>query len=231
MKSFYEMLALMERETSGFSSVERFSQDFEQVLNLIAGGPWNFMPGKFSPFESMDKDNSTEVWVFYIRTEYRGMSESGRHYKVGVRLNSVPSEPINRNGLALMKRWKQEFISYDPKGSAYDERARLPSVYFEVEEIYELGSDTNGRERIAPTELENPTPQQDAMQSMMVKLQKLQDDMEKDRPSPKWTPERRVYLRKSQDASPKNIRPVDLAKQVRDEIATYEKRHPSFKSR
>ena len=71
----------------------------------------------------------------------------------------------------------------------------------------------------------------DAMQSMLVKLQKLQDDMEKDHPSPKWTPERRVYLRKSQDASPKNVRPVDLAKQIRDEIAKHEKRYASFKSR
>lgn len=218
--NFYEMLTIMEQDLSS-ASVERFPQDFEQVLNFIAGGPWNFITNEWSPFVSVDKDKSTNVWFFFMRAEYRGMSESGRHYKLSVKLNNVPAEPIKGDALNRMKRWKQEFVSYNPMGS--------PSVYFQLEEIKELGADTNsGRELIASSEQEeNPTSGQEEIHGMLAKLKKIQDDLNKDFPKPKWTPERTVYRRDSENPI-KNARLVDLAKQIRDEIAEHEKKNTSF---
>lgn len=221
MRTFYEMLMLMEQDSQ--ASVERFPQDFEQVLNLMAGGPWNFTANQYSPFYGMDIDKSSGLAVFYIRAEYRGMSESGRHYKVAVRLVNSPNPPINRDGAVRFDAWKQEFVSYDPKGSG-GQVGGLPSVYFELEEIRELGPDTDGRESAPSEEEENPSPEQQSIRTMISQLKKIKDDLNKDRP--KWTPERMVYMRN--DASAKNIRPVDLAKQVRDEIVKHEKKRSSF---
>jgi hypothetical protein len=223
MKSFYEMMMLME-QGPGLASVERFPQDFERVLNFIAGGPWNFVTNEYSPFATMGINSG--LAVFYIRAEYRGMSESGRYYKVAVRLVNEPNPPINRNGASRFMSWKQEFVSYDPKGS--------PEVYFELEEINELGPDTDGRQKITSPEVENPTPEQEKMQTMIQKLGNIRDELDKDLRrlggKPKWTPERRVYFYGIDGPVVKNAGVVDLAKQIRNLIAKREKEHPTWDS-
>lgn len=219
MISFYEMFCLLE-QPGQLASVERFPHDFEQVLNFMVGGPWGFIPGEFSPFVSIEKDKSDGLWAFFIRADYRGMSESGRHYNVAVRLNNKPEDPINGNGLEKMKRWNIEFTSYDPKGS--------PSVYFNIEEIKELGPDTDGRDRDQHmSDGEDSTADQRQITGLLGRLKKIQDEMDKDYPRPKWTPERRVYLMTSDTA--KQFRLVDLARQVREEIAKYERATPNFR--
>lgn len=229
MKNFYEMLELM--EGGGGASVARFPQDFEQVLNLMVGGPWSFVTNQWSPFYSMDIEKASRRAVFYVRAEYRGMSESGRHYRVAVRLVSIPDPPINRDGADRFGKWKREFVSYDPNGS--------PMVYFDLEEIAELGPDTDGSGRATGAqddrsaweraeEEKNLTPQQRKMQALIGKLDGLRADLERDNPKPKWTPERRVHFRGENPT--KNVRPLDLAKQIRDEIAKYEKERPEFSS-
>lgn len=226
MKSFYEMLELMEQV--GMSSVERFPQDFEQVLNFIAGGPWSFVQGEFSPFYGMDVDKSGSAF-FYLRADYRGMSESGGHYKVAVRLCNSPNPPINRDGAVRFGPWKKEFVSYDPKGSS-EVHGGLPAVFFELYEVMEIGADTDGRDR-NPVDSQGvgTNAGQDKFASLIGKLNQIQTDLDKDHPRPKYTPERTIYI--TREGSPKHLRPVDLAKQVRDEMAKHEKIHPSFESR
>ena len=201
------------------ASVERFPQDFEQVLNFVAGGSWSFITGEFSPFVGIEKNKSTGVWAFLLQAEYRGMSESGRHYTITVKLKNDPDDPINGNGFERIKKWKQEFILYDPKGSS--------SVYFELQEIKELGPDTDGREREQYSSSdEESTPEQEKITNLLNKLKKIQDDIYKDHPKKKWTPERMVYFNISNPV--KHARPVDLAKQIKNEIAKHEKLSPSF---
>lgn len=227
MKSFYEMLVLM--EGAAMASVERFPQDFEQVLNFIAGGHWGFVTNQSSPFYGMDIDKPSGNAVFYIRAEYRGMSESGRHYRVAVRLVSVPEPPIDRDGWSRFEKWKQEFVSYNPNGS--------PLVHFDLDEVAELGPDTDGRSRPKKDnrtdwereeEERSLTPQQRQMRTLIGKLGSIQADLEKDSPRLKWTLEHRVYFRG--DNGVKHPRPVGLAKQVREEIGKHEKENAGFDS-
>ena len=219
MKTFYEMLVLMEQ--GQLSLVEKFPQDFEQVLNFISGGSWSFVTDKDSPMTSVT--NFGMELSFYKQVKYRGMSESGRHYKVSVWLTNPVGSARGNKVFHVMKTWSQE-SSYDPKGGA-GVAAGSDQFRFVLHEIKEIGQDKDDRPKKLPDnrtawereeEEKNRTQQQKEIDTLLTQL----DDLSREIPVKKWTPEYRVYF-VSENAA-KHNRPLDLAKQVKDEIAKYE---------
>jgi len=228
MKSFYEMIALMEQSTQ-LAPVERFPHDFEQVLNFIAGGHWSFVADKDSPIVSVT--NLMGSLDYYMHVKYRGISENGRHYKVVVGLYNPVGSARGSRVLEVMKTWAQKSL-YSPAGSGGVAEGS-PDFYFLLHEIREMGPDTDGSPKQEPDgrtdweraeEEKGMTAQQRDMQTVLDKL----GELERGIPRRRWTPEREVYG--WGDRATKNARPVDLAKQVRDEIAKYEKSNRGFKS-
>ena len=132
MKTFKQFLEAVASQ----ASVENFPHDFEQVLNLITGGTWTFTASK-PTFGGFDPDTKQSL-SSGIDAEYRGMSESGRHYKISVSISDRMYQQRAKMGRA--------FKYYNPQGSADDiERQKagdVPFVFFMVWEIQELGKDT-----------------------------------------------------------------------------------------
>lgn len=217
-------------EQSGqLASVENFPQDFEQVLNFITGGSWSFVSNKNSPMTTAT--NHGGGLFFYMQTMYRGISESGRHYTITVWLTNPVGSAKGNKIFKIMNSWGRE-SSYDPKGGAGVAVGSSEFNFF-LYEIRELGADkddgpkklTDNRTDWEKAEDEKKlTPQQKQIDVLLAQL----DDLSKDIPVKKWTPENIFYL--GSENSIKHKRPVDLAKQIRDEIAKYEKSSPGFGS-
>lgn len=227
MKTFYEMTLLMEQ--AQLSLVEKFPQDFEQVLNFISGGSWSFMSNKNSPMITATTHGGG--FFFYMQTMYRGISESGRHYTITVWLMNPVGSAKGNKIFQIMNSWSHE-SSYDPKGGAGIAVGSSEFDFF-LYEIRELGPDKDDRPKKLPDnrtawekaeDEKKLTPQQKQIDSLLAQL----DTLSKDIPVKKWTPENRFYL--GSENSIKHKRPVDLAKQIKDEIAKYESQHPSFNS-
>jgi hypothetical protein len=228
MKTFYEMMMLME-QAAQLARVENFPHDFEQVLNFVAGGHWNFIADNHSPIVSVT--NLMGDLDYYMLVRYRGMSESGRHYETVVGLYNQVGTARGNRVFEVMKTWKQN-SSYSPAGSQGVAEGS-PNFYFMLHEIQELGPDTDGRPKRIPDERtdwdrseeeKNLTTAQRDIQTILDKL----GELERDIPKRSWTPKRDVYH--WGDKSTKNARPVDLAKQIKDEIAKYEKSSPGWNS-
>lgn len=228
MKTFYEMMRLVEQSTN-LASVERFPHDFEQVLNFVAGGHWNSVADKESPVVNVTNLLDGEL-TYYMQVKYRGMSESGRHYKAVVGLHNPVGKARGNRLFEVMNTWAQK-SSYSPNG--YPGVAEgSPVFYFLLHEIRELGPDTDGTPKKEPDkrseweraeEEKRLTTQQRELQKVIGML----GELEKDIPKRKWTQERELY-RNWGSGVVKNARPVDLAKQIRDEIAKYEKSNGGF---
>jgi len=63
--------------------IQNFANDFEQVLNLMVGGSWTLKNQEKIPAGSGFEDEEQNMG---IEANYRGMSESGRHYEITANL-------------------------------------------------------------------------------------------------------------------------------------------------
>lgn len=173
MRTFHQFLEAVASQ----ASVEAFSHDFEQTLNLITGGTWTLVDSK-PAFGGFDQDLNQSL-TSGIDAEYRGMSEGGRHYKISVSISDRMFQQRAKMG--------RTFKFYNPQGSADDiERQKagdVPFVFFTIWEIQELGKDA---------EINN----KQQAQTRSVSFKQI-----------------------------RHVRPVDMAKQLKDDIEKHEQQN------
>jgi len=228
MKTFYDMLCLLE-QSGQLASVERFPQDFERVLNFIVGGHWGFIADKDSPIISVTNEIVGEL-SHYMQVKYRGMSDSGRHYSTLVSLHNPVGKARGEGLFKAMSTWAQK-SSYNTTGSS-GVADGSPVFYFLLHEIRELGPDTYGTPEKEPDKRSAWERVEDekrltVQQRELDRVIGMLGEIERDIPKRKQTQERELY-RNWGGGGARNTRPVDLARQIREEIAKHERSSSGF---
>lgn len=130
MIKFKDFLESKYNESIAYTN--NFPSDFEKTLNLIVEGTWTIIKSnKLHCYSNFLGDNKTVCQGIVV--EYRGMSQSGRHYKMSIALIDSKFMEIKKEKLNPVVTTDEEKITYNAQ-----ENNR---ILFLVDEIIELGKD------------------------------------------------------------------------------------------